>query len=139
MVALIWTIKYDHKHYKANLVKRTQIEWLDQLRTAFVSFIDDVPTYVFLYLDTIKETGSEIRQANIRLLAQKLNQIRNSYYMVQTFLIGTDSASEKIRQDCGNLWQELISFKRYLDDHPISPAGNVDIENKIANEVAKLE
>lgn len=59
--------------------------------------------------------------------------------MIQTFLLDDDYESENIRQDCDNLWQELIDFKRYLYDHPISPVGNIEIETKIVNKVTELE
>lgn len=139
IAALVWTIIFDQKKYKADLIKRTQVEWLSQLRSVLVSFIDDIPTYVFLYLDTIKEPVLATKKVNDRLLTQKLNQIKNSYCMIQTFLLDDDYESENIRQDCDNLWQELIDFKRYLYDHPISPVGNIEIETKIVNKVTELE
>lgn len=108
IVTFIWTIWFNNKKYRADLISKTRIDWMNQVRPLYAQYIEAVPHYMFLYNKVM--VGHDKRAKEV--LTEHMDEIRRLYYELNLYI--PDNDSNKIILNYINLlWYEL----RYVGDY----------------------
>lgn len=129
ILTLIWTILFNSKKYKADLIANGRKEWINSSRPLVAEFLTEVSKYMFDYqtfrinfayepnslnseeLAKLKIEYEKQKQAKIECLSEKMKQIRNLYY--QLTLAGVINNRSNLSKKLCLLWHELDYIGQY--------------------------
>lgn len=106
----IWTIWFNNKKYRADLISKTRIDWMNQVRPLYAQYIAAVPHYMFLYNKAM--VGHDERA--IEVLTEQMDEIKRLYYELNLYIPDNDS-NKIILDDINLLWYELSYVSDYYD------------------------
>ncbi|WEB66520.1 hypothetical protein [Limosilactobacillus fermentum] len=108
----IWTIWFNNKKYRADLISKTRIDWMNQVRPLYAQYIAAVPHYMFLYNKAM--VGHDHDERANEVLTEQMDEIRRLYYELNLYI--PDNDSNKIILNYINLlWYELGYVNDYYD------------------------
>lgn len=58
---LIWTVSFNSKKYRADLVSKARIDWMSQVRPLYAQYLAAVPHYIFLYSKAMVDNDENAR------------------------------------------------------------------------------
>ena len=73
----IWTIWFNNKKYKADLVSKGRIDWMNQVRPLYAQYLAAVPKYMCLYNKAMVD-GDKLAKES---LDDKMDEIKRLYEM----------------------------------------------------------
>lgn len=106
----IWTIWFNNKKYRADLISKTRIDWMNQVRPLYAQYIAAVPHYMFLYNKAMVHDD----KSAIEVLTEQMDEIKRLYYELNLYIPDNDS-NKIILDDINRLWDELSYIGDYYD------------------------
>lgn len=106
----IWTIWFNNKKYKADLVSKGRIDWMNQVRPLYAQYLAAVPKYMYLYNKAMVD-GDKLAKES---LDDKMDEIKRLYYELNLYIPNNDS-NKSILVDIKLLWGELSYIGDYYD------------------------
>lgn len=106
----IWTIKFNKQKYRADLISKARVEWMDQVRPLLAEYLAAVPNYMYLYNLAMVENDSRARQQ----LTSKLDEIKRLYYELNLY-VPNNKSNKLILDNINLLWGELSYIGSYYD------------------------
>lgn len=106
----IWTIWFNNKKYRADLISKTRIDWMNQVRPLYAQYIAAVPHYMFLYNKAMVDGDKRATE----VLTEQMDEIKRLYYELNLYIPDNDS-NKIILDDINRLWNELTYIGDYYD------------------------
>lgn len=110
ILTFICTFIFNYKKYRADLISKARIDWMNQVRPLYAQYIAAVPHYMFLYNKAM--VGHDERANEV--LTEQMDEIRRLYYELNLYI--PDNDSNKIILNYINLlWYELSYIVDYYN------------------------
>ena len=81
ILTFIWSIWFNNKKYKSDLVTKERIQWMTEAQPLVAKFISLVPAYIFKY--ELFAVDNEKAQRDD--WAKKMKEIRETYYLLRIY------------------------------------------------------
>lgn len=105
----IWSIFYNKKKLKADLISKARLEWMDKIRTLYATFIEDFGRYKYLYdAYFVEKEGSKSG------LDALMDEIRRIYYELKLY-IPKNQSNKLLLDNIELLWCELSYISDYYN------------------------
>ena len=104
-----WSIYYNKKKLRADLISKTRLEWMDKVRTLYAKFIEDFGRYKYVYDAFFVENEGEKSE-----LITLMDEIRKTYYELKLY-IPDNSSNRLILDNINLLWYELSYISDYYN------------------------
>ncbi len=106
----IWTIWFNNKKYRADLISKARIDWMNQVRTLLAEYLAAVPNYIYLYSKAMVDGDKESK----KMLTNKMDEIKRLYYELNLY-IPRNSSNAEILKNIDLLWGELDYITPYYN------------------------
>lgn len=109
VLSLFFTAWNDRKKFKADLISKSRIEWMNTVRPLISQYISTFSKYLYLYRQMVVE-GSNV---NVEV-DEKMELIRKLYYELKMY-IPENSSNMGITKNIDLMWLELANIINYYN------------------------
>lgn len=110
IITLIWTVSFNSKKYRADLVSKARIDWMNQVRPLYAQYLAAVPHYIFLYSKAMVDNDENARAT----LDDEMDEIKRLYYELNLY-VPHNKSNKIILDDIDLLWNELSYIVPYFN------------------------
>lgn len=109
ILTFIWSVVFNTRKYKSDLITKERIQWMTEARSLVAKFISIVPAYIFEYelfaVDNEKDKRDD--------LAKRMKEIRETYYLLRIY--GIVDKNTELSRYINLLWGELSYISPYYN------------------------
>lgn len=109
ILTLIWSVVFNTRKYKSDLITKERIQWMTEARPLVAKFISLVPAYVYEY--ELFAVDNEIDKRDD--LAKRMKEIRETYYLLRIY--GIADKNTELSKYINLLWGELSYITPYYN------------------------
>ena len=84
----IWNVWFNKHKFKADLISKSRIEWMNQVRPLIAKYVAAVPIYIYMYNRYFIENNGSLKKLNY-----KMDEIEKLYNELNLYIPDTRGAS----------------------------------------------
>lgn len=109
IVTFIWSIIYNKKKLKADLISKARLNWMDKVRSLYAAYIEAFGEYRYLYSEVFVEKDRDKKE-----LDNKMVEVRKLYYELELYIPSNKSNSDLLKY-INLMWYELSYISDYYN------------------------
>lgn len=135
------------RKYKADLISKSRIKWMDTVRNLISNYYADISKYMFLYNKWVttsdaNEDNKKERQKIYTEFTELMSDIKINYYNIILY-VSNNNSNDKVLRNINLLWCELSYIVLYYNKQiEIGKINNVneisDVEMTVDNYISEL-